>query len=69
MISPETFSKVGRTLFGDEFCRPLARALRMNPRNVERFAAGERVVPDSVKVELAQLLRAHFDSLLAELHI
>lgn len=53
----DLFRATGECLFGPSWQSPLARALDVNLRNVQRWAAGDHPPPDFVWPVLATLLR------------
>tara|TARA_R100000655_G_scaffold7725_4_gene20578 strand:- start:375 stop:596 length:222 start_codon:yes stop_codon:yes gene_type:complete len=55
-MTPELFKKAGAALFGERWHHPLAEALGVNPRSIQRFASGSRDIPDRFRSELIQLL-------------
>ena len=48
---------IGRALYGPRWKAPLARALGINPRTVQRWAKGDGAPSAGVREELAQLFR------------
>ena len=57
MTDPARLAHAGRLLLGDEWQRPLARALEIDDRLVRRWVAGERPIPDWVWPALGMLAR------------
>lgn len=50
--------ELGTALYGAQWQSPMAKALGINLRTVQRWAAGQNRSPDAVLIELAALLRA-----------
>ncbi|SFE90173.1 hypothetical protein [Methylobacterium sp. yr596] len=55
-MTPYLLAASGVALFGDEWRRPLAAALGVDPRLVQRWAAGQREIPGTVAPALLALL-------------
>lgn len=55
-MTPDVLATAGAALFGDEWRRPLAAALDVDPRLVQRWAAGQRDIPLTVAPALLDLL-------------
>ncbi|MFH6786661.1 hypothetical protein [Methylobacterium sp. MA0201] len=55
-MTPYLLAASGVALFGDEWRRPLAAALGVDPRLMQRWAAGQRDIPPSVAPALLALL-------------
>lgn len=51
-MTPETFSRVGRTLYGTAWQFALADALAISSRTIARWGKGERTIPDGIPSEL-----------------
>lgn len=59
MTDPDRLTRAGRLLYGDWWHTGLATALGRNRRTVQRWATGERSVPDDEWPRIAALLLAH----------
>lgn len=55
-MTRELMIACGRALYGDQWQSPLARALGINLRSIQRWAAGTYNPPD-LRPQLAELLR------------
>ncbi len=51
-ITPADLARLGALLYGDEWQTPLAAALGVSLRSVQRWAAGGAAIPDGVAVAL-----------------
>lgn len=58
-----TLESVAIALFGQQWQTPLSRALDVNIRTVQRWAAGENPPPVSIWADLADLCAARRDEL------
>lgn len=56
-MTPAQLQATGRLLYGDNWKGPLARALGINKRVVQRWANGQWEVPETVEPEIRQLQR------------
>jgi hypothetical protein len=57
-LTPDLLARVGIALFGeDEWKASLSNALQVNVRAIQRWAWGRQAMPDSLRKELADLLR------------
>jgi hypothetical protein len=59
----QTFTAVGRALFGEEFTAPLALALEVERNTVGKWASGKTRVPPGVWLELAGILQDRAEAL------
>lgn len=57
-LTQETLIEVGKALFGPHWPTPLADALNVAPRAVERWANGSRPIPETIWLEIADLCRS-----------
>jgi hypothetical protein len=57
MRDKETLHQVGAALFGPYWQTPLADALSVAVRTVQRWAAGDTAMPDSVWLDIAKLCK------------
>lgn len=66
-MTPELLAEIGALLYGRQWIFPLARDLGdgYNVRTVERWAAGQRPIPDDVKDELRELFEERLGQLWA----
>ncbi len=55
-MTPDLLAAAGEALFGPEWRRPLAAALGVDARLVQRWAAGQREMSDSAIRNLLDLL-------------
>lgn len=55
-MRPDLLAAGGEALFGPEWRRPLAAALGVDARLVQRWAAGQRAIPPEVAPALLGLL-------------
>lgn len=55
-MTPALLAVAGETLFGPEWRRPLAAALDVDARLIQRWAAGQRDIPETVAPALLTLL-------------
>ena len=55
-MTPDVLAAAGAALFGDEWRRPLAAALDVDARLVQRWAIGQRDFPGTVAPALLALL-------------
>ncbi len=55
-MTPDLLAAAGEALFGPEWRRPLASALGVDARLVQRWAAGQRGIPPEVAPALLALL-------------
>lgn len=55
-MTPALLAAAGRALFGDDWRRPLASALDVDARLIQRWAAGQRDIPGTVAPALRTLL-------------
>ncbi|KMO27744.1 hypothetical protein PUR29_25735 [Methylobacterium ajmalii] len=55
-MTPDLLAAAGEALFGSEWRRPLASALDVDARLMQRWAAGQRGIPDTVAPALLALL-------------
>ncbi|MEE8628171.1 MULTISPECIES: hypothetical protein [Methylobacterium] len=55
-MTPDLLAAAGQALFGDEWRRPLAAALDVDARLMQRWAAGQRGIPETVAPALLALL-------------
>lgn len=60
-ITANVLFHVGRTLYGNDCAAPLADALRINLRSMQRMLKQEDLIPQSLVPELLALLRARVD--------
>ena len=58
-IDGELFNELGAVLFGPQWQSPLGRALGINQRTVQRWAAGESKPPATVMNEVIEMFLAH----------
>lgn len=56
-MTPEQLRAMGEMLYGRDWITPLANALDINVRNVERWSSGARPIPDSILPKFAKLCR------------
>lgn len=66
--SDEKLRAAGEALYGPRWQSDLARALGVSDRSVRGWAAGDRVVPPGVWVDIVALLRQRADDCSALLH-
>jgi len=52
------FAIAGRAIFGEEWHNQMAVALKVTRRNIRRWETGYNLLPESVMVEVAELVRA-----------
>ena len=45
-LTPEDLDRRGRAVYGEDWQSALARRLRVDPRTVRRWKAGDRAIPD-----------------------
>jgi hypothetical protein len=57
-LTADTLADIGEALFGPHWVAPLADALDVNLRTMQRWAAGQFAIPDTLRGELATLCRA-----------
>lgn len=50
------FRQAGESLFGEAWQQPLAKALGVNLRTLQRWANGQNEIPDGVADDVRQLL-------------
>lgn len=55
-LRPDLLAVAGEALFGPEWRRPLASALDVDPRLIQRWAVGQRAIPPEVAPALLTLL-------------
>lgn len=65
-MTPALLATAGEALFGPEWRRPLAAALDVDVRLVQRWAAGQRGIPDAVAPALLAMLRREASGLEAQ---
>lgn len=56
VISPDTFARVGRALYGDNWKMPLARDLDMSDRSLHYMADGSRGIHAGIVADLLALI-------------
>lgn len=57
-MNKEFLAKVGVACFGNTWQTDLAKALTVNNRTVRRWASGETPIPQNIKNELLDLIKA-----------
>lgn len=62
-ISPDVLARVGRSLFGEQWQTPLARALGMSDRSLRYMAAGDRGIHAGIVTDLLGILEERGDEL------
>ena len=55
----ELFAELGEMLYGPQWQSPLARALGINLRTVQRWAAGESTPPETVMNDVIAMFMEH----------
>lgn len=55
-MTPDLLAAAGEALYGSEWRRPLAAALGVDARLMQRWAAGQRNIPETVAPALLGLL-------------
>ncbi|WP_238229487.1 hypothetical protein [Methylobacterium hispanicum] len=65
-MRPDLLAAAGEALFGPEWRRPVAAALGVDARLVQRWAAGQRDIPDTVAPALLALLGREASALEAQ---
>lgn len=61
----ELFAELGEMLYGPQWQSPLARALGINLRTVQRWATGESTPPETVMDEVIKMFLAHAEHVAA----
>jgi plasmid maintenance system antidote protein VapI len=55
-VTPDELVTLGQQLYGVRWQTPLARALGVNPRTLQRWVSGQNAIPDTVAADLKTLL-------------
>jgi hypothetical protein len=63
VISPDEFAHIGRTLFGDAWPIPLAKALGRSDHSVRQLAVGEHPIDAELARQLARICEEHVEKL------
>lgn len=63
VMTPARLAQIGEALFGQQWQRPLARALGCSDRQVRYLAAGERAVTVEIADQIAQIIKVRGDAL------
>lgn len=53
-MTPREFKRIGRTRYGLRWKGKMAEALGVKKRVIQRWAKGEMVIPETVKIELVE---------------
>jgi len=64
-MTPDALASAGRLLFGGQWQSPLARALGVNRRTIQRWLSGTETPrdPDYIQARLRALLKARRDGI------
>jgi hypothetical protein len=65
VLSPADLAKIGRTLYGEDWRKPLARALHVTNTRLDYLASGDRIIDPDLAAELIELVRARAVELVA----
>jgi hypothetical protein len=62
-MAPDELRRIGQLLFGPDWQAPLARALNINTRTVQRWATGEAAPKGDLRADLAPVADARVQEL------
>lgn len=63
-MTADLLRTVGSALYGPDWQAPLATDLHIGLRTMQRWAAGDGVIPDRLAAELADICEAHGTTLM-----
>jgi plasmid maintenance system antidote protein VapI len=64
-MTPAELETIGRALYGERWQSSLARALKVAPRTMRRWAAGKSRMPEAIGADLAKLVDVRQQALMS----